>query len=249
MSAPDEPLFDSPPGKMVSITIDGPCAVIGDIHGRSDLLARLLAKLPKDLPVLVAGDLCDRGPDTRGVLDLLISRGARGAIGNHEEWLLRWAQGGGFLSEARAMGATPTLTSYGVTSRDEAEVGAAWRAVPRAHVAFLESLGHVVDLKVGGAAFWIVHAGIGITTSLAAAGSLDRVVPYLLVNAPDVLLWGHTAPEATLPVDRPVVMGHLTRRSPKDFGHVLAIDTGCGVWPDGRLTAVLLPERRFVTVE
>ena len=146
------------------------------------------------------------------------------------------------------MGATTTLASYGVSARDERAVGRLFRNVPREHVAFLEGLGHAVDLRVGEAAFWVIHSGIGTTSSLAAAGSLDRVVPHLLVHSPEVLLWSHTAPEATLPVDRPVVMGHLTRREPKDFGHVMAIDTGCGVWPDGRLTAVLLPERRFVTV-
>ncbi len=247
MTSPDESEFDSPPGRMVTVKAAS-CAVIGDIHGRADLLEQLLAKIPKQRRVLVAGDLCDRGPDTRRVLDLLIARDARGALGNHEEWLLRWARGEGFIDEARAMGATATLASYGVTAKDEREVSRLFRKVPREHVAFLESLGHAVDLRVGEATFWVIHAGIGTTSSLAAAGSLDRVVLYLLVHAPEVLLWGHTAPQATLPVDRPIVMGHLTRPEPKDFGHVMAIDTGCGVWPDGRLTAVLLPERRFVTV-
>ncbi len=240
--------IDSAPGKLVSIVTDAPCAVIGDIHGRADLLERLLARLPADASIIVAGDLCDRGPDTRRVLDLLIERGARGALGNHEEWFLRWARGHGFLHEARAIGATATLASYGVTSRDTADVSAQSHAVPREHLAFLETLGHAVDLHVAGRAFWVVHSGIATTQGLSKAGSIDRVVPYLVANHPDILLWGHTDPAATLPVDRPVIMGHVCRREPKDFGHVIAIDTACGVWPDGRLTAVLLPERRFVTV-
>ncbi len=249
MTPTDEPELGSQPGKLISVVTDGPCAVIGDIHGRADLLERLLARLPAGATIVVAGDLCDRGPDTRRVLDLLVSRGARGALGNHEEWLIRWARGRGFLDEARALGATATLSSYGVTARDASEVSAQCRAVPRAHLAFLEGLAHAVDLRVGGAAFWVIHAGIPTTVDLTRAGSMERVVPFLVGNRPGALLWGHTAPEDTLPVDRPVIMGHMCLREPADLGHVIAIDTACGTWPDGRLTAVLLPERRFVTVE
>jgi hypothetical protein len=50
-----------------------------------------------------------------------------------------------------------------------------------------------------------------------------------------------------LPVDRPIVMGHRQVREPLDTGEVIAIDTGAGE-PDGRLTALLLPERRFLTL-
>ena len=164
MTSPDESEFDSPPGRMVTVKASS-CAVIGDIHGRADLLERLLAQIPTKRTVLVAGDLCDRGPDTRRVLDLLIARGARGALGNHEEWLLRWSRAEGFIHEARAMGATATLASYGVTATDEREVSRLFRKVPREHVAFLESLGHAVDLRVGGANFWVIHAGIGTTSS------------------------------------------------------------------------------------
>lgn len=96
MTSTDESEFDSPPGRMVTVKAAS-CAVIGDIHGRADLLEQLLAMIPRQRKVLVAGDLCDRGPDTRRVLDLLIARGARGALGNHEEWFLRWARGDGFI--------------------------------------------------------------------------------------------------------------------------------------------------------
>ena len=61
-------------------------AVIGDIHGRADKLASLLA-LIGDRPILTTGDHGDRGPDTRKVLDQLVSRRAHGVIGNHDLWL------------------------------------------------------------------------------------------------------------------------------------------------------------------
>jgi serine/threonine protein phosphatase 1 len=70
---------------------------IGDIHGRSDLLAALIdeaAREPRRLKrraIVLLGDLVDRGPDSLGAIDLSIAAKARvGAddgialMGNHE---------------------------------------------------------------------------------------------------------------------------------------------------------------------
>lgn len=43
------------------VIVDGPVAVIGDIHGRFDVLKKLLGKLGK-MPLFFVGDLIDRGP-------------------------------------------------------------------------------------------------------------------------------------------------------------------------------------------
>lgn len=42
---------------------DRPVAVLGDLHGRSDLLDRILPRLGDRQ--LVVGDVIDRGPSTR----------------------------------------------------------------------------------------------------------------------------------------------------------------------------------------
>ena len=55
---------------------------IGDIHGRADLLAEKLERVDADRrthPIRVSievflGDYVDRGPDSRTVLDLLLTR-------------------------------------------------------------------------------------------------------------------------------------------------------------------------------
>ncbi len=70
---------------------------IGDIHGRSDLLAALLdeaarePRLMRERAIVFLGDLIDRGPDSLGAIDLAIGAAARiGAqqsialMGNHE---------------------------------------------------------------------------------------------------------------------------------------------------------------------
>jgi hypothetical protein len=80
---------------------DGPLDVIGDVHGELDALHSLLAHLGYDVDgghpdgrhLVFVGDLCDRGPDSPGVIALvkrLIESGrALATLGNHEINLLR----------------------------------------------------------------------------------------------------------------------------------------------------------------
>lgn len=225
------------------------CAVIGDIHGRADLLAALLDRLPPDLPILVVGDLCDRGPDTKGVLDLLVARGARGVVGNHDEWLRQWARGDGLdrMALSPMMSGRATLKSYGVTGESDEEIGAeSWR-VPVDHRDFLNGLAIAIDLDVGGVRYWVVHAGVPSTESMKGLPA-EEIVPHLANESPASLLWSFVDPHEALRLDRPIIHGHSPRTEPLDTGDVLAIDTGCGTLPNGRLTAVVLPERRFISV-
>lgn len=221
-------------------------AVVGDIHGRRDLLAALLDRLG-NLPVLVMGDVCDRGPDTKGVIDLLIARGARGVRGNHEEWLLRWARRQGFDSSAlhAGIGGRATLDSYGCRGTTPREIEAeAWN-VPPDHVRWLEGLATAVDLRVAGERYWLVHAGLPGRRDLSHLAPAD-VVPWLVRHHPLDLLWSCTPPSDVPSVDRTVIMGHVPMDAAEDLGNVIALDSGCGTSDDGSLTAVVLPARRFV---
>lgn len=75
--------------------IDGPLVVIGDLHGASQLLDRLLARLETSVPdladrwIVFAGDFPDRGPDTRRVIDTVLALRDRhgratAVMGNHD---------------------------------------------------------------------------------------------------------------------------------------------------------------------
>lgn len=77
--------------------------VIGDIHGCFDTLMALIAKFPKDIPYCLAGDLVDRGPKNRAVIDFARKNNIPVAVGNHEllmdppsmEWSQCWMMNGG----------------------------------------------------------------------------------------------------------------------------------------------------------
>src|SRR5271155_1798178 len=78
-------------------SLDKEIFAVGDIHGRSDLLAALIdeaqrePKLREKRAIVFLGDLVDRGPDSLGAIDIAIGAAARiGAdggialMGNHE---------------------------------------------------------------------------------------------------------------------------------------------------------------------
>ena len=194
------------------------------------------------------GDLIDRGPDSRGVIERLLQRGAIGVRGNHEEWFIRWATGQGLDRAAlnlKLCGA-PTLRSYGVNTLIPAEIEARRDRVPEAHRTWLCGLPVALDLEVCGDRYWVIHAGVPSTVELAGL-MIEQVVPHLAALHPTSLTWPSNDPEMMLPVDRPVIMGHVGQKRARDLGHVIALDTGCGR-AGGRLSAVILPGRRFLTV-
>jgi hypothetical protein len=212
-------------------------AIIGDIHGSARQLRLLLAQI--DRPVLVTGDLCDRGPDTASVLDQLIERDASGVLGNHDLWFARWSSGHGFdpFALSDKMGGAATLNAYGASPAD-------WDVVPRAHSRFVNALHLVVDLHVAGSPYWLMHAGIPSTVPLTGLQA-HQVVPHLAHTRPLELLWPKQDPALLLPVDRPIIMGHVRLPDVLDTGEVLAIDTGA---PHHKLSALLLPERTSISV-
>jgi hypothetical protein len=81
--------------------LDGPIDIIGDVHGELGALRHLLARLgydergehPEGRRLVFVGDLCDRGPDSPGVVllvrDLVASGRAQCVAGNHEINVLR----------------------------------------------------------------------------------------------------------------------------------------------------------------
>ena len=226
----------------------GPVAVLGDIHGSFQALRELLPQLGHR-EVFVIGDVCDRGPDTKGVIDLLISRNARGVQGNHEEWLRQWVLEGTLQAGAAhgGMGSRTTLESYGVwTDASKPD----HRGVPESHRTWLRALEHLAGLTVCGEKFWMVHAGISpsFARTLRPKETVAAIVPRMYRERDHYALWNDSPPEHSLAVDRPVIMGHKSLPEPLLRSHVLAIDTGAGTKRTGKLSALLLPERRTLSV-
>lgn len=186
---------------------------VGDIHGRLDLLDRLLAMVERDVErnpshkslLIFLGDLIDRGPDSRGVVERLRTyRHDRlqphFLAGNHEEVLLRLLAGErGILGSWLRYGGGECLRSYGVdpTSlaglNERAALAVVKRTIPDAHAQFIS--GFADTLRLGGYLF--VHAGIrpGVDISLQSQVDLRWIRQSFLECEDDhglVVVHGHT---------------------------------------------------------
>jgi len=187
--------------------------VIGDIHGRLDLLDQLLdtihadisSRKPRKVLLVFVGDLIDRGPDSAKVVERLRTyrhRGVRTMFlqGNHEEVLLRILAGeADLITKWRWFGGTECLNSYGVDTEklsgmSESEAIEIVRgAIPKDHVDFLESF----DDSCRFGDYLFVHAGIrpGVEIDQQRQTDLRWIREPFLFDDTDhgfVVVHGHT---------------------------------------------------------
>ena len=187
--------------------------VVGDVHGRLDLLDELLDKVHDDLDrspvknaVLVfVGDLIDRGPQSAGVIERLRTYRRPGVkpiflLGNHEEVMLRILDGdGSHIAQWLKFGGAQCLASYSLdpvslARSSEAEALAAIRnSIPAEHSRFLH--GFADSFRFGD--YLIVHAGIrpGIGLEQQLQSDMRWIRQPFLTDDRDhgfVVVHGHT---------------------------------------------------------
>ena len=201
---------------------------MGDIHGRLDLLDRVLRGLPDDLPLICVGDYIDRGDDGAGVLRRLqASPDITCLRGNHEDMLLafldapqdkgpRWIRNGGLQ----------TLASFGVTGVTQTTAGIdlkiAADALRRAMGPELIDWMRLLPLMHETGNVTVVHAGAD------PAKPLDQ-------QAHRTLTWGHPDFLTTPRRDGQWVLhGHTIVDAPSADQGRIAVDTGA--YATGRLT-------------
>ncbi|MCU0828094.1 MAG: metallophosphoesterase [Tabrizicola sp.] len=232
---------------------------IGDIHGHLGLLQAAHDLIAEDMarhgpgPVIHVGDLVDRGPDSRGVVDFLIDGIAGGKDwvvlkGNHDRMFTRflrdpWEPELGLRAELSwlhpRLGGADTLRSYDVANAGDRPVdkvhAEARAAVPQAHVDFLTT--RPVLHRAGDCIF--VHAGIRPGVALEDQTETDLVwirEPFLM----------ETASFGPL-----IVHGHTALDQATHYGNRLNLDSGAAyggplsaVVIEGREAALLSPKGR-----
>lgn len=224
---------------------------IGDIHGHLRLLdaahARIAADRAEtgdhDAPVIHLGDLVDRGPDSRGVLQYLIDGIAAGQPwlvlkGNHDRMFTRflrdpWEPEPGLRAELSwlhpRLGGAATLASYGVRNAGDRPIAPvhaeALAAVPQAHRDFIDS--RPTWLQRGDVVY--VHAGIRPGVAMPDQIETD------LVWIRDGWLTD-TRDHGFL-----VVHGHTALDVPTHYGNRVNIDSSAAY--GGPLTAVVVEGR------
>ncbi|MBY6049192.1 metallophosphoesterase [Vannielia litorea] len=229
-SAPTAPGFRGSPPQP-----DAAFVAIGDIHGRDDLLARLLSRLEQEapgLPLIFVGDYVDRGEASAGVLRRLNALCEDGRAvclcGNHEDMMLDFARGK--YPRWLAYGGLQTLASFGLGAEVSEEGGPELEAAQEGLAKALEAEG-LHEWLTALPRYWqsgnvaVTHAGADPSRPIAAQRhSLTYGHPgFFSTPRPDGI-W--------------VVHGHYIRDEPEVVPGRIAIDTGA--YATGRLTAVIM---------
>jgi len=224
-----------PPGQRVY--------AIGDIHGRADLLARLLELIaednrqakPAETVLVYVGDYIDRGPFSRETVDIV--RGPHPMVdrvvrlrGNHEEALLAFIED---FDQGRLWldyGGMATLHSYGVRvppglsaqERFAAMARQLDQILPAEHREFYEGL--PLSETIGD--YFFVHAGINPHLPIAEQDPFEMT----MIRSP-FIDWGR-------PLEKVVVHGHTISPEVEFRSWRIGIDTGA--FATGHLTCLVL---------
>ncbi|MFO0944025.1 MAG: metallophosphoesterase family protein [Pirellulales bacterium] len=199
----------------------GRLIAIGDIHGCRAALESLweaISPTAEDT-IVTLGDYVDRGPDSKGVIDLLIEYAKQCKLvaiqGNHEEMMLnvlreklpphRWLQFGG----------VDTLDSYGFVGD--------LKVIPESHHAFFKTMVNYYETDN----HIFIHANYDPVLPLEKQGIFQLRWLKLTESTPQPHVSG-----------KRVVVGHTHDRGGQifDVGHLICIDTFC--YGGGWLTAL-----------
>ncbi|MGQ0741100.1 MAG: metallophosphoesterase family protein [Alphaproteobacteria bacterium] len=213
---------------------------VGDIHGCSGLLERLLEMIAHDTHgfggqahLVFLGDYIDRGPDSKGVVERLIRPipgfACHFVRGNHDQALIDFLNDAAFYSVWRKYGGTETLLSYGVSPPRFETEAALWKshrdfanALSEHHRNFFRSLSPSVTIGD----YFFTHAGVRPGVALEHQELND-------------LMWIR---EPFLSADddfgKVVVHGHEPALQPVRRKNRIGIDTGA--YATGRLSVAVL---------
>ena len=223
--------------------------VIGDIHGRLDLLDRLIDAIHGDADeysgvclTVTLGDYIDRGPDSRGVIERLLANPFPGKYvalkGNHEALLETFLEDPAIGAQWRELGGLETLHSFGVpvvplmVGRKYDQSAEQLRAaLSTNHTKFLTSL----ETSLMAGRYFLCHAGIRPGVLLERQSKQD-------------LLWIRDEfLNSRMDFGKIIVHGHTPVEEPEVLPNRINIDTGA--FATGRLTCLVLEEgerHRFI---
>lgn len=209
----------------------GRTLAIGDIHGCHEEFSALLERLQptSEDRLILLGDLVNRGPDSRRVLDIAREIKAVCLLGNHELRLLEYRRRNG-----QAKLAETDLATLAVLKKPD------WEFMEAMPLTYLDESTETLFVH-GGFLPGIPWAGqdANIVTRIQVIDAVGQ--PAKRAECPDGEFW------ADLWAGPPfVVYGHTPRPDIYKLKWSAGIDTACVL--GGHLTAYVLPDRRFIQV-
>ncbi len=237
--------------------------VIGDIHGNFDTMIALLDKIPqkeKDKGLVMCGDLIDRGPKSREVVQYVIDNNIDCVMGNHEEMMVDWAEAQKIRPDAQNVmwqgnGGRETLEAYHQITHIDDD-GTFWPVPDKQwmkedfdnHVEWMKKLPYYLEYKdvknENGQHLLVTHSSASKVWKWSEehrSQNINTIKQHLTWSRPDTVhaidgiynIFGHT----------PLPYGPRVRTCYAN------IDTGCFYVAEdegfGKLTALQFPEMKI----
>ena len=220
--------------------------IIGDVHGCIKTFEALLSKLPESEPKCLVGDLIDRGPGSKEVIERAIKDGIESVMGNHELMMLSALKleipaikvdlsGSYGIMDFRNVwlrnGGTTTLTSYTTIGNDCKGV----LEFPEDHIKWMCELPLYREYLASnddGRTLFVSHSSVHGRIDLSDMKPWDD----------SSIIWNRYPPMNM--AGKFQIFGHTPLRKVFKKNYCMNIDTGCvyGL----RLTAVHFPSMKIV---
>jgi serine/threonine protein phosphatase 1 len=174
--------------------------IVGDIAGEYDALIRLVARVPETTFVLAVGDLVDRGPQSKEVVQWFMENQHRAdcLMGNHEHMMIDFLDDRGIYYSGvwHGNGGVATMQSYDPKNR---------LYVPSSHLNFLAGRAKYKIIPGEGdiPQLFVSHAALNPTLTL------NKVCDEMTmddIHFDDSIMWNRGAPKKREGVFQ--VMGH-----------------------------------------
>lgn len=229
--------------KSYSRNLAGRDFVVGDIHGCYDQLMDLLKEIKFDFAkdrMFAVGDLVDRGPKSKDVLELLYEPWFHSVIGNHDYRFICYCDALFEDANKAIVDFEDYLSGEGSFIKD--------LKVPEMikYYRLIDSFPNVIEVETLHSKFGIVHAeslsdwdlfkiGINSNYSIRTNSMWARKRFYKkdesIIDGIDYVIVGHTV------VDEPI-----------QLGNTIYIDTGCVFSNERKLTCMCLNNMRMYSV-
>jgi hypothetical protein len=251
--------------------------IIGDVHGMLAPLKTLLGEISRRDPaanLYFVGDYVNRGPDSRGVIDLLLKlSNAKFIRGNHDDvldhvlhgfgyadnptrgdrfLLFQWFLEHGLLQTLRSYGASDQHIGRMISQRNPAAIDSLNELFPAAHRQFIHSLPVFIEDED----LFVIHGKWPVKEKTSPRKILEGATPSPRVR--HEILWGRfeevqlTArkkwPKRGYFGHTPVVtyQSHVDNYEPIIGEQLVLLDTAVAVSPQGRLTAICAEDSTIV---
>jgi len=124
--------------------------ILTDIHGNFDTMIALLDKISqeeKDKGIVICGDLIDRGPRSKQIVQYCIDNNIQCVKGNHEEMMVDWIENGCNYNDMLWLGngGLNCLDSYKETSGDEYLKGDVDMGKLEEHALWMKTLPYYIE--------------------------------------------------------------------------------------------------------